>query len=144
MARRDGIVRIRVEGDQALAARLKAANRAAPEAVKKIGLDIADMIAAFARRKVPIGPGRNGHVKSTIEGKVRRGLPVVDGGGPGWPYYGWLEFGGHVGINRSVAREKRVEGRYIYPTVRERHAQIDDLMNEGLADLMRRHGIEVR
>lgn len=144
MSRRDGIVRIRAEGDAELAAKLKRAARATPDAVKQIGLDIADMIAAFARRKVPIGPGRGGHVKSSIEGKVRRNLPVVDGGGPGWPYYGWLEFGGRVGINRSVFREKEPDGRYIVPTVVERRAQIDDLMREGLHDLMRRHGIEVR
>lgn len=144
MPRRDGIVRIRVEGDTELAARLKRANRAVPDQVKKIGLDIADMIAAFARRKVPLGPGRGGHVKSSIEGKVRRGLPVVDGGGPGWPYYGWLEFGGRVGINRSVFREKVPDGRYIVPTVVERRAQIEDLMEEGMNDLFRRYGIEVR
>lgn len=144
MPRADGIVRIRVEGDTELAAKLKRAARATPDEVRRIGLDIADMIAAFARRKVPIGPGRDGHVKSSIEGKIRRNLPVVDGGGPGWPYYGWLEFGGRVGINRSVFRDKEPDGRYIYPTVRERAAEIDRQMQDGLDDLMRRYGIGVR
>lgn len=144
MPRRDGIVRIRVEGDQELAARLKRANRAVPDQVRKIGLDIADMIAAFAKRKIPLGPARNGHVKSSLEGKIRRGLPVVDGGGPGWPYFGWLEFGGRVGIHRSVFREKHPDGRYIVPTVVERRAEIERQMEDGLEELMRRYGIGVR
>lgn len=144
MPRADGIVRIQLSGDKELARRFKAAARAVPNETKDIALDVAEMIALFARRKVPIGPARNGHVKYTLEGKVRRGVPVVDGGGPSHPYYGWLEFGGRVGIHRSVRREKRPEGRYIYPTVAERRPEIERQMREGMEDLMRRYGIRVR
>ncbi len=144
MPRADGIVRIRVLGNDELAKAIKKVQRAVPDEAKKIGLDVADMVAAFARRKVPLGPARNGHVRTSLEGKVRRGLPVVDGGGPGFPYYGWLEFGGRVGINRSVWRDKEPDGRYIYPTVRERRAQVEDIMRDGIEGLMRRYGIGVR
>lgn len=144
MPRKDGIVRIQLIGDKAFQKQIKGAARALPEETKKIGLDIAEMIAAFTRRKVPIGPGRNGHVRNTIVGKIRRNLPVVDGGDLAHPYYGWLEFGGHVGIDRSVFREKEPDGRYIVPTTVERRAQIDEMMHDGIETMMRRYGIEVR
>lgn len=144
MPRKDGIVRIQLIGDKALAKQIKGAARALPDETKKIGLDIAEMIAAFTRRKIPTGPARNGHVKHTVQGKIRRGLPVVDGGDLAHPYYGWLEFGGRVGIDRSVFREKIPDGRYIVPTTVERRAQIDEMMADGLETMMRRYGIEVR
>ena len=143
MARRDGIVRAYVTGDKEFQKRLRGAARAFPEESKDIALDVAEMVALFARRKVPLGPARNGHVRNSLEGKVRRGTPVVDGGGPGFPYYGWLEFGGRVGIDRSVFRSREPDGRYIYPTVFQRRAQAEEIMADGLAQLMRRHGIRV-
>jgi hypothetical protein len=136
-------VRIRVTGDEELRRRLIAARRALPDGVDEIALDVADLMALYARRKVPLGPGRGGHVRKTLVGQLAGGVATVQGGDAAHPYYGWLEFGGHVGIHRSVAREKVPDGRYIYPTLRERRAEIDDQMSHGLAELIERHGIRV-
>lgn len=143
MARRNG-VRVVILGDEALRRRLASVHHALPEGVDEIAQDVADLMAIFARKKVPLGPARNGHVRTTLRGTTRNGTPVVEGGDAAHPYYGWLDFGGHVGPNRSVYRKKIAEGRYIYPTLRERRSQIDDQMSHGLEELLQRHGIEVR
>lgn len=143
MPRADGYVQIRVYGDRELIRKLESIEHRLPEEVRSIGGDVADMIAIYAKRKVPTGPGRNGHVRSSLRGELAGVTPIVKGGGPSFPYYGWLEFGGHVGINRSVAREKIPDGRYIVPTVRERRHEIEDQMSHGLQELCDRHGIVV-
>jgi hypothetical protein len=143
MPRKDGIVRIHLAGDKDLARRLRKIRRQLPDEIDGIALDVAELLVPFVRAKIPLGPGRNGHVKYSITAKARRGAPVVDGGGPGFPYYGWLEFGGRVGIKRSVARTKIKEGRYIYPTAGQHRELIEHEMTTGLDDLMRRHGLDV-
>ncbi len=138
----DGIY-VRVTGNDELARKFRAAARDLPETTDRIGLDVADMVAAAARRRVPLGPGANGHVRTSIEGRVVAGLPSVSGGGGRFPYFGWLEFGGHVGIRNSVFRTRAADGRYIYPTTFAMRPQIEDEMADGVQGLLRRHGIGV-
>jgi hypothetical protein len=67
----------------------------------------------------------------------------VAAGGSKAPYYPWLDFGGRTGPNRSVERAFISEGRYIYPTVRERQDEIADAGQAALTELAREAGLEV-
>lgn len=136
-------MRAYVTGDRELMAQLRAAGRGAAEMGDQAEDDAAEMVALFARRKVPLGPARGGHVRATLRAERDGGAAVVRGGGPGFLYFGWLEFGGHVGIRGSVFREKVKTGRYIYPTLAERRQEIDEQMDHELRQLVRRHGLGV-
>ncbi len=140
---RDGGVRAYWTGSDELARAFRSAARALPDEAREITEDAAEALVLWTRAKIPLGPARNGHVKYTLKATTEGPFIAVEGGDSAHSYFGWLEFGGRVGVNNSVYREVRREGRYIYPTLARRKGDIESLMLDGLDDLMRRHGITV-
>lgn len=102
--------------------------------------EIAQLVAATARPKVPV---LSGLAAGSIKVGHARGSAYVEGGGPGVEYYPWLDFGGNIGKDRSVNRPFSREGRYIFPAYSEVLGKIDKLMGDALVDLADAAGIEV-
>jgi hypothetical protein len=109
----------------------------------------AKVVANDARSRVPDGPPRNGHARSTIKAGANQKGAYVQGGRNAIPYYGWLDFGSRTpngGIltgqsrsqRRALARQvngQRVGpwagsgtgpkgGRFIYPAIEANQTRI--------------------
>ena len=100
---------------------------------------IAEDVAGAIRPKVPKRTGRAaGSVKA--RGSLRGG--AIAFGGSAAPYYPWLDFGGRVGINKRIARDFLTEGRYVYPTIREKRDDIIEHTDDLIGHLARKAGFE--
>jgi hypothetical protein len=95
------------------------------------------------RNAKPKVPRRTGAAAESLKLRSSQREARVAAGGRRAPYYPWLDFGGSVGPGDSVHRPFRSEGRYIYPTVRERNAEIQQAMSDGLSSLATRAGLDV-
>lgn len=137
---RNGIS-VQVHGWREVRAALGSFRGQLPGEVRDAVRESAQVVARDARSRVPLGPGRDGHVKSTVRAVAGRGGYSVRGGGNGYPYYQFLEFGGRVGRNRSVYRPRRKAGRYIYPALMRNDARIRRMMSEGVERAARRAGL---
>lgn len=104
----------------------------------------AEIVAKAAREKVPDGPERGGHIKTSIKASATTKGAFVSGGKQEFAYYGWLDFGSRTpnkgtfngqsgSARRAQARQvsgSRVGpwaasgagpkgGRFIYPAIEE-------------------------
>jgi len=132
---------IRVESADLLELSLKfeAMKAGTSEMEDSVFRDAADLVASRSRGKVPIGPSEGGHAVSSImalDGNVMEG-------GADFPYMGWLDFGGSVGIKNMVFRPYIGRGRFIWATLGDDRERLDRMYQDGLADLARRSGLDV-
>lgn len=106
--------------------------------------EAAEMVATEARRRMP-----------SRSGKARRSVKVVPDstgarvqlGGPSAPYAPWLDFGGSVGRRnargmKSVRREFKPQGRYVFPAYMDLEPKLRDLFEAAIDDLARSSGFE--
>lgn len=114
-----------------------------PRIQTESGMKAARMIARDARGKVPLGPAEGGHARSSVVAQMTSIGPQVTGGGSRFPYFGWLDFGGRVGINDSVFRPFLKTGRYIWRSYADSALRVRLIMRDELADGARRSGLEV-
>lgn len=137
----DGIV---ITGLREFKAGLRRMDSALPRRVRQAANRAAQIVVDAARPRVPTGPARRGHARDSIRVASTASAVRVRGGGARFPYYGWLEFGGRVGRNRSVRRERVSSGRYIRPAYVENADRVRDEMAEGLRDLADSAGVRAR
>jgi hypothetical protein len=102
--------------------------------------ETADTIAKAAARRVPT---RTGRAKASLRAMSSQREARVMGGSRKAPYYGWLDFGGHTGKNRSVRRPFVPGGRYMYPAFAANRDPIYAALQKSLADLARNAGLGV-
>lgn len=131
--------RISVEG-------LKEARRALNNVEAGLGKELgqagkaaADIVAKQTQPKVPVLTGR---ARDSVRAVVSQGGGGVRAGGAKAPHYGWLDFGGRVGRNKSVSREVIRGGRYIYPALAERSDDVLEQYESKVNDLLRRAGLK--
>jgi hypothetical protein len=112
--------------------------KAGPELRKGLN-KIAAIVADAARDKVP---RRSGKAAQSIKvGSTQRAAQIKTGGTAA-PYYPWLDFGGKVGRGKSVRRTFIKEGRYIYPTLREKRGLVTEKVDELIRDLAVKAGFD--
>lgn len=110
---------------------------------------VAEPIAAAARPKVPVRSGRA--QRSVRAGATAKGADVR-GGGARAVHFGWLDFGGTIrhhgpnhthkaGVNHLIKREVKKEGRYLFPTAKERRPQIEAAGQRVIEDVLRKAGL---
>ncbi len=116
---------VKIDGLQQLHRALK---EISPEIRKQMVREfrgIASNVANDARDRMP---ERSGTAKRSVRASTIGGGAAVRGGGTRAPYYGWLDFGGHLTKkgkrHNSQYREKLKEGRYIYPAISRRRDDI--------------------
>jgi hypothetical protein len=132
--------RIEVAGLREFRAALKRADAELPKQVRLVLNDAMGLVIDAARPKVPRRTGRAaGSLVARSTGKVAR----VQGGSRRAPYYAWLDFGGRVGVNRSVIRDFRKHGRYVYAGYFSRKPKIIEALEAGVVRLARSVGWDV-
>ena len=101
------------------------------------------IVSDDAKPHVPYGPAANGHARSSVRPFVDGRGTGVRGGSARYPYYGWLEFGGRVGRDRSVRRNRIKGGRYLYPSLGRNRRRIRRELVATLVRSARRAGLHV-
>lgn len=115
----------------------------ATNSLRAVEKQSAQLIADDARPKVPLGPGRNGHARSSIKVvSLTDGAGVV-AGGPKFPYYPWLDFGGRVGRKKRTKRPFLKTGRYVWKSYDDLGGRINDNLREAVIEACRAAGLEV-
>lgn len=134
-------IRVEVEGVQLVIARLDILAGESPVVEATSGLRSAELIAGLAKARVPIGPALGGHVKGSISAKMSPMGPMVSGGGVRYPYFGWLDFGGRVGVHKSVFRRVLGTGRYIWRSYANSKHLVAAFMESAVDTAIRRSGL---
>lgn len=130
---------IKVEGLQRLNRSLRNISKDAPKQLRLVGNEAAEVVVSDARPEVP---SRSGRAARTVKAASTRTAAQVKAGGARAPYYPWLDFGGRVGVNRSVRRQFIKGGRYIFPAYSDNRDQIAVKLEQGMTDLIRDSGLE--
>lgn len=135
-------VGVNITGLRELRAGLRKVDRAV---LKDLRIDLkraADLIAADARRRVPV---RTGRARASIRSVAGGNTIYIAGGKKKVPYYGWLDFGGTlgpVGRRRNTQhRPKLSEGRYIYPAISAKNRELIEAADRAFRRAARRGGI---
>ena len=92
---------------------------------------------------VPRIPRRTGRAAASVKARSSQRESRVAMGGRRAPYMPWLDFGGKVGVNRSVDRPFLRRGRYLYAGLEATHEDVTEIMEKGLAALAGSAGLEV-
>lgn len=99
-----------------------------------------EIVIKYARPKIP---SKSGAARASMKLRSSQREARLAAGGRRAPYYPWLDFGGAVGPNDSVTRPFITIGRYVYPTLKDHNAEIQDAMAEGLQRLATGAGLEM-
>jgi hypothetical protein len=135
---------VRIEGLRELRTALHRAEKGSPKALDRGLKEAAQLVVKDAKRRVPLGPPPHGHARASIRSARTGSGFEVRGGGARYPYYMWLEFGGGVGRKHHTWRNRVKSGRYIYPALGAKRAQMYRLWNRHLARAMRVAGLNVQ
>lgn len=132
--------KLQVTGLRQLQAKLRALDPALAKQVK-VCLDAQmNVIIGAARPQVPTRSGRAAASLKTRSG-AREGR--IAAGGRAAPYYPWLDFGGAVGRGDSARRPYYSEGRYLYPALRNKHAELQEELDRAIARLAADAGLDL-
>jgi hypothetical protein len=124
---------------------IRAAGRAPSEVdagARRAVKSVAELVARRAQGRVPTGPGAGGHARSSIN-VVGKGEQAVVNAGQGFPYFGWLDFGGRVGIRGSVSRPFLNEGRYVYKAYKDQRQEAEQLASTEIKKAIRSAGMDI-
>lgn len=126
---------IKVEGLQEFDSNLRDLESNIPLVVRRASEELATTIRRFAQSRIPTDSGR---ARRSIQVESKREIVRVIGGNSRVSYYGWLEFGGIVGVDNSVRRRWEKRGRFIYEGYFKEKSRISEVMeaslNEGIRD----------
>lgn len=117
-----------------------------PDVVDDAARESAELVARSARNGFPVGPGRNGHARDTINATRKGDGWSVQGGGAGFPYYPWLDFGGTINEKWApnvTTRPFFKKGRFIYPAYERNRPQITRIMSRALERHAEADGLDV-
>lgn len=131
---------IRIEGLREFQRALKTMDGESQKQLKVALDEVSRVVAAGAARRVPRKTGRA--AASLRAQSSQREARVVEGSRK-IRYYGWLDFGGRVGIDRSVERRFVRSGRYLWPTVAANRQPLEKALQEALIRVARESGLEV-
>lgn len=131
---------IQVVGLKQFTKALKDMDKELPKTLRLVNNAVANIVVEGAAPEIP---SRSGRARRSLKARSTRTAVRIAAGGKRVPYYGWLDFGGSTGINRSVHRPFYKEGRYIYPTYTASRDRVTDEMIAGYTQLARDAGLEV-
>lgn len=131
---------IKISGLREFQAALKAMDGESQKKLK-VALDEASRtVAQGAARRVPHKTGR---AAASLRAQSSQREAKVVGGSKKVPYYGWLDFGGRIGRNKSQRRPFVQGGRYMYPAFSANRESIHKALDKSLKELVRAAGLEV-
>lgn len=131
---------IAVQGMKELQRALKELDGESQKQIRVALNTVADTVAQGAARRVPV---KTGKARASLRAMSSQRETRIAAGGRKAPYYGWLDFGGRIGRNKSVARPFVPGGRYIWPTIAANRDNLAGAVDKALKDLARSKGLEV-
>lgn len=131
---------IKIKGVREFQAALKQMDGEAQKQLRVVFNEVAETVAGATRRRIPT---RSGKAKGSVRVASTQREARVKLGSRRVPHAAWLDFGGRVGIHKSVSRPFVEEGRYLYPAYRANRDGIRRGVEEGLVQLARDAGLEV-
>lgn len=137
----DEIVSIRVDGLKQLNKALRAVSSDAPKALRLAANEAAAIVVAAAKPKVPSGPPKAGHAAASIKAASTRTAVRVKAGGPKYPYFPWLDFGGRVGRHKHVVRPVLKSGRYVWKAYGDNHEKVATVLADQLDKVINDAGL---
>lgn len=130
---------IKVDGLKEFQRALKTLDGESQKRLKVVLDDVSKVVAQAAARRVP---HRTGRAAASLRAQSSQREARVVGGSKKIPYYGFLDFGGRVGRNKSVARPFVKSGRYLWPAVAANRTSLEKALQQGLLDLARDVGLD--
>lgn len=132
--------KIEVGGLAALSRGLRAIDDQAPKELR-LRLNAAANILVDATR--PKIPSKSGAARRSLVARSTRTSARIAAGGKKARHYPWLDFGGQGRVaGRPAPRTFISDGRYIYPTLREKRPQIEAEIRDGLTAVIRSVGLQ--
>jgi hypothetical protein len=136
--------RIQVSGLKQFNRTLRQIDKDAPKGLRLAGNASAQIVVDDAKPRVPLGPGRGGHAKSSIKAASTRTAARVRAGGKRFPYFPWLDFGGSVGPQKSNHRPFIKRGRYVWAAFADNRERVEGELRDQLARIARESGSGVK
>lgn len=130
---------IRIDGLRQFQAALKQMDGESQKQLKVALDNVSRVVATAAARRVP---RRSGRAAASLRAQSSQREARVLGGSKKVPYYGWLDFGGRIGKNKSVHRPFVRSGRYLWPAVAANRAPLEKALQDALLTLARDAGLE--
>lgn len=134
-------LKIKIEGLNEFNRALKKLDSDLPKLIRTANNAAADLLIQKTRQVIPSNSGK---AKNSLVARSTRTSARISVGGPKAPYYPWLDFGGKTGRKKSVIRPFYKEGRYLYPTLRKYKDEIMAKQYEGMVDVARKAGLDVK
>lgn len=134
---------IRIDGLREFNRNLRQMDRNLPKGLRLAGNAAANIVVREAKPRVPHGPAKGGHARSSVRASSTRTLARVSGGSKRYSYFGWLDYGGSVGVNNSVHRPFIKKGRYIWDAFADNRDEVEQTLQEALIAVARGAGIAV-
>jgi hypothetical protein len=131
---------VAVKGLQEFTRSLRKMDAALPKAVRIALNGCADFLIGKVRPQIPT---RTGKAARSLKARSSQTSVRIAVGGRAAPYYPWLDFGGKVGRDKSVARPFLTEGRYLYPTLRNNRDEFARLMTKAIVGIAEGAGLDV-
>lgn len=132
---------VRVDGLRDLQRALRGISK---EAAKELRLALREIAAEIAKSASAKVPRRSGRAASSYKPRASGAGAAIAFGGTRAPYAPWLDFGGRVGVNKSVSRPFIREGRYLFPTIGENSDEIKNRADEAMKRLADKYGFDQR
>lgn len=131
---------IKITGLREFNRNLRKINAELPKGLRDAHNEAAQLVVDWA---VPKIPKRSGRAARSVRVASTRTESRIRGGGRRVPYYPWLDFGGKVGVNKSVSRPFHSDGRYIYPGLAAERDRIYEVLVRRLVGIVEGAGIGV-
>lgn len=132
---------IKVEGLRDFQRALKQADGESQKKLRVVLNEVSSTVVAGAARRVP---RRSGRAAASLRAQSSQREARVVGGSKKVPYYGWLDFGGRIGRNKTQRRPFIQSGRYLWPTVAANRHSLETALQKALIELARETGMEAR
>lgn len=128
---------VHVRGLKEFQAALRQIDKALGPELRKGLNEVAEVVAAAARPLVPV---RSGAAAASIKARSSQRGAALAVGGARVPYFGWLEWGGRTGRNKSTRRPFVPGGRTIYPSLRAKERETLDKLGDVIDRLSKQAG----
>ena len=135
-------MRVKIEGLREFRAAVDNTQSGTKKEVRLVLNEAANVVVTDSK---PVVAANTGAASKSIRAASTQSKSRVRAGGAKAPYYPWLDFGGKVGKYRQVDRSYNQDGRYIYPTYRQKRdsGEFQETMLEAMEALATKHGLDV-
>ena len=132
--------RISIDGLAQFSRALRRLDGELPKLLRLAMNKAAGVVVDYGQAKIP---KRTGRAAATIKARSTRTAVRVVEGGPRAPYVPWLDFGGRTGRRKATVREFITSGRYLYPALTDKRAEIERALEDALREVADAAGLEL-